>query len=167
MDATRATLTALGIGREEAAGRRLANLLQDLLPATSDARSANPLPELHAALGRAAAGESARCERTLRSTKGGGELLAVELAVRPIVDDYGKVAFLLVEVLEGHAQSTGKHQTERRLEAAERERRRLQNLVDQAPAGIAWVAGPRSSLDLCQRCVRAFERSKLCSRFSG
>lgn len=149
VDANRSALTALNIEREQATGRRLDHLFQDLLHGNSldnasDAKNAMAVRNLKEALGRAAAGETAHCAIRMRSPHAGGELLTIELVIRPVRGDEDDVAFLLVEGLDAgpDAQVQIAGHPEHRLQASERECRRLQDLIAQSPAGIGCVTGP-------------------------
>lgn len=131
LDANRAALAMLELSRGQTAGRPLQDLLSDA-----------GRQELNAALQRAAQGHIASCKMELRRLDGDIPKPARELALRALTDDDGQVVCL---VAEGHDLSQERAQQryrENRLRTAEREARRLQELLSAAPAGVAFLFGP-------------------------
>lgn len=131
LDANRAALAMLELSRGQTAGRPLQDLLSDA-----------GRQELNAALERAAQGHIASCKMELRRLDGDIPKPACELALRALTDDDGQVVCL---VAEGHDLSQERAQQryrENRLRTAEREARRLQELLSAAPAGVAFLFGP-------------------------
>lgn len=131
LDANRAALAMLELSRGQTAGRPLQDLLSDA-----------GRQELNAALERAAQGHIASCKMELRRLDGDIPKPARELALRALTDDDGQVVCL---VAEGHDLSQERAQQryrENRLRTAEREARRLQELLSAAPAGVAFLFGP-------------------------
>lgn len=131
LDANRAALAMLELSRGQTAGRPLQDLLSDA-----------GRQELNAALERAAQGHIASCKMELRRLDGDIPKPARELALRALTDDDGQVVCLVAEGRDLSQERAQQRYRENRLRTAEREARRLQELLSAAPAGVAFLFGP-------------------------
>ncbi len=131
LDANRAALALLGLSRGQTAGRPL----EDLLPC--DSRE-----ELHNAIVCAAQGQTARCAVETRSSDPDNLKQTLDFVLRPLNDDDGQVVCLVAERGDTSQGQGQQGRLENRLKAAERECRRLQELLSAAPAGVAFLFGP-------------------------
>jgi PAS domain S-box-containing protein len=140
LDCNRTVLEAAGGERDKIAGRPL----WDALPLSPGSPAQ---PELRDALVRAAQRPvqlEVDLELPLRQDPrdGGPGATRFEFHLRPVAGKDGRAAFLVAEGREIGAESGREQEAARRLEAAERERSRLQDLLAHTPVAIGLLTGP-------------------------
>lgn len=157
--ANRAALAACGATQAEAPGSAFAELFCPLDEAAQ--------AEIRGAIERAAGGEIARCMFPANNPSANRRGGALEFTFRPLAANDGLIESIFAEGQDATEERAREPDADGHFAAQEREHRRLQDLLAQAPAGMAFVGGPQHRWAYMNDAFLRFIGGKSAGEFLG